>query len=157
MRRPTLRSPRTDVSLVAPNLFIGSRPPPGRYRWLGVIALCAQEYQPPSFAFPGVAVLHVPLDDDPRRPMYDAEVALALSNARTVARYLHSGQRVLVTCAMGLNRSALVAGLAMQRAFGMPSDEVIDQIREARSPSALGNKNFTRLIRACDDDDARAP
>lgn len=152
MKRYSLRSPRTDVSLVAPNLFVGSRPPPGRYRWLGVLALCAQEYQPPSFAFPGVAVLHVPLDDDPRRPMYDVEVALAMSNARTIARYLQTGQRVLVTCALGLNRSALVAGLAMQRAFGMSSDEVIDQIRTARSESALGNKNFTRLLRACDAD-----
>jgi protein-tyrosine phosphatase len=152
VRRPTLRSPRTDVTIVAPNLFIGSRPPPGRYRWLGVLALCAQEYQPPSYAFPGVAVLHVPLDDDPRRAMYDVEVALAMSNARTVARYLQSGQRVLVTCAMGLNRSALVAGLAMQRAFGMRADDVIEQIRDARSPSALGNKNFVRLLRSCDVD-----
>ena len=148
--KSSLRSPRVDATVVAPNLFIGSRPPPGRYRWLGVIALCAQEYQPPSYAFPGVAVLHVPLDDVPSRPMYDTEVALAISNARTVSRYLHTGQRVLVTCAMGLNRSALVAALAMQQAFGMSAEEVVGQIRETRSSLALSNPNFVRLIQRCE-------
>jgi protein-tyrosine phosphatase len=111
-----------------------------------VIVLCAQEYQPPSFAFPGVSVLHVPIDDDPKRPMYDHEVMLVTSNAKTVARYLHTGQRVLVTCAMGLNRSALVAALAMRRAYGMSAEETIGQIRAARSPLALSNRNFVQLL-----------
>jgi protein-tyrosine phosphatase len=144
--RPTLRSPPIDVSLVAPNLFVGARPPPGRYRWVGVIVLCAREYQLPSYAFPGVTVLHVPLDDDSTRPMHHHEIVLATSNARTMARYLHAGHRVLSTCHMGLNRSALVAGLAMRQAFGMSPTDVIEQIRSQRGPRALSNPRFRQLI-----------
>lgn len=144
--RPTLRSPPVDATLVAPNLFIGSRPPPGRYRWLGVIALCAKEYQLPSYAFPHVTVLYAPLDDDPRRPMTDAEISTAVSTGGTVARYLHAGHRVLTTCHMGLNRSALVAGIAMRHAFGMNADDVVEQIRGQRGDSALGNPNFVQLL-----------
>jgi protein-tyrosine phosphatase len=82
--------------------------------------------------------------------MYDVEITSAVSNARTITRCLHANQRVLVTCRMGLNRSALVAGLAMWRAFDMTAAEVIDQIRGARGPLALSNKNFVRLIQRCD-------
>ena len=145
--RPSLRSPTIDASLVAPNLFVGSRPPPGRYRWLSAIVLCAREYQPPSYAFPGVTVVRVPLDDDPSTPMNNVEVALAISNARTVARYLSAGHRVLVTCHAGLNRSALIAALAMQLAFEMTADEAISQLRRARGAFALSNRNFERLVR----------
>jgi protein-tyrosine phosphatase len=154
--RHSLRSPPVDATQIGPNLFIGSRPPPGRYRWLGVIALCAKEYQPPSFAFPGVAVLHAPLDDDPTRPMYEHEVWLAVTNAKTVARCLQAGQRVLVTCALGLNRSALISALAMQRAFDMTADEAIDQIRHYRGSSALHNKQFVKLIKQNEREQKRA-
>lgn len=146
MTHPTLRSPTLDTTLVAPNLFIGGRPPPGRYRWLSVIVLCAKGYQLPSFAFPGTTVVYVPLEDDPSRPMHDTEVSSAISNAGTVSRYLHAGHRVLVTCHAGLNRSALVAGLAMQQTFDMTAIEVIDQIRELRGPRAFSNPNFVRLM-----------
>lgn len=74
------------------------------------------------------------------------EMVLATSNARTVARYLTAGHRVLSTCYMGLNRSSLVAGLAMRQAFDMSADDVIEQIREQRGPLALSNRNFRRLI-----------
>jgi hypothetical protein len=149
MRR-TLRSPPVDVSQVAPNLFIGSRPPPGYYRWLGVIVLCAREYQPPVWAFPNVTIVRAPLDDDPRRPMTDLEITTAVTNAGTVARYLIAGHRVLTSCHMGLNRSSLIAGLAMQRVFGMTADEVVERVREYRHPHALGNPRFVELLQRAD-------
>jgi len=136
--------------MVAPNLFIGSRPPPGYYRWLGVIVLCAKEFQPPTWAYPGVTILHAPLDDDPTRAMTDHEITIAVTNGGTVSRYLHAGHRVLATCHMGLNRSALIAGLAMQRAFDMTAEEVVEQIRGQRGSSALGNPNFVRLLQRAD-------
>jgi len=82
--------------------------------------------------------------------MTDTEVMLATSNAKTVARCLHANQRVLATCHMGLNRSALVCALAMLRAFDVNANEAIDQIRRARGSSALGNPHFVRLIQRCD-------
>lgn len=143
----SLRSPTVDASQVAPGLWIGARPSPGHYRWLGVIVLAAREWQPPSFTYPNVAVLHVPLTDDPSRPMPTAQADSAISAARTVARYLRAGQRVLVTCHLGLNRSSLIAGLAMRLAYGTKVDNVIAALREARGPQALRNPHFVRLLR----------
>lgn len=142
-----LTSPRAEASKVAPGLWVGARPPPGHYRWLAAIVLAAKEWQPPSFAYPHVAVLHVPLDDDPSKPVPDDQARAAIGTAKTVARYLRSGRRVLVTCHKGLNRSSLVAGLAMHLAYGTKGDEAIDAIRRARGPFALRNPGFTRLLR----------
>jgi len=143
----TLRSPPIDASLVAPRLFVGSRPPPGRYRWFNVVVLCAKEYQPPSFAFPGMTVLRLALVDDVIHPISAVDAALVTSNARTIARYLNGGACVLVTCRAGINRSALVAAIAMQLAYDMDADEAIEQIRDTRSPNALSNPRFEKFIR----------
>lgn len=142
-----LTSPQVDASRVAPGLYVGSRPQPGLYRWLGVIVLCAKEFQPPSYMYPGVMVVHVPLDDDPTRAMRPDEIALAVSTARTLARCLQAHQRVLATCRMGLNRSALIASLTMQMAYDMSPDETIKRIRSVRGPFALRNPGFRWLIR----------
>jgi protein-tyrosine phosphatase len=134
-----------DASLVAPGLFVGSRPTPGRYRWLHVLVLCAKEYQPSSSSFPGLTVLHVPLDDNPL-VMHREEVALAISAARTVARYLGAGRTVLASCHQGWNRSGLIAALAMREAFDMDADEAVARVRSARGPAALSNPLFEQLI-----------
>jgi protein-tyrosine phosphatase len=109
--------------------------------------LAATEWQPPSFAYPNVAVVHVPLDDDPAHPMPADQVTAAISAARTIARYLKSGRRVLVTCHLGLNRSSLLAALAMRLAYGTKADRAIAAIRQARGPLAVRNPNFVRLLR----------
>lgn len=132
---------------VAPKLFVGSRPPPGRYEDIDTIVLAAEEYQVPIVQFPGTEVLHAPLDDDPSRSLREDEIRMALRTADRVARRLRAGRRVLVTCAMGLNRSALVAGLAMLEVYGMKPDEIVSRIRKARGSWALSNPNFEKLIR----------
>lgn len=134
-------------SRVAPGLFVGSKPAPGRYPAFDVIVLAALEYQPAGALFPDVEVIHVPLDDDPRRPMREDEIAAAVQAGRKIARRLRAGRRVLATCAMGLNRSALVAALAMREVYGMSADETIGRIRRARGPWALSNPNFELLLR----------
>ena len=149
-RRPTLCNPTVDVSLVAPRLYVGSRPAPGRYRWFNVVVLCAKEYQPPSHGYPGMTVIRIPLVDDDVHPLSDVDQALVVSNARTLARYLESGACVLTTCWAGMNRSALVAAIAMQIAFDMDADDVITQIRETRSPQALSNARFEQFVRRFD-------
>ncbi len=143
----TLRNPPVEASLVAPRLYVGSRPRPGRYRWFNTVVLCAKEYQPPSHYFPGMTVIRIPLVDDFIHPLSDVDQALVTANARTIARYLESGACVLSTCWQGWNRSALVAAIAMQVAFDMSADEAITQIRETRSPNALGNPRFERFVR----------
>jgi protein-tyrosine phosphatase len=65
--------------------------------------------------------------------------ALAKLGARLVA----NGEKVLAHCGMGLNRSALVAGLVLTY-LGMKGDAVA-RLREKR-PGALFNENFAPYL-----------
>ena len=133
---------------VAPNLFVGSAPSPGAQAGFHVLVLAAEEYQPHASRFPGVEVIQAPFDDAPSWAMTAQEVAVAVGAARQVARHLRAGHRVLVTCALGLNRSALIAGLAMHEVYGMHPDDIVVRLRRARGPWALSNPNFESLLRA---------
>lgn len=112
-----------------------------------MIVLAAMEYQPPANQFSGAEVIHAPLDDDPTRPMREDEIVTAVNAAQRVARRLRAGRRVLSSCAMGLNRSSLIAALAMSDVYGMTADEIITRVRRARGAWALSNPNFERLLR----------
>ncbi len=54
--------------------------------------------------------------------------------------------RVLTHCGMGLNRSALVAGLTLHK-LGMPGPDVVTRLRERR-PGALFNPQFAAFLEA---------
>lgn len=135
------------ASEVAPRLFVGSKPPPGRHDGVDAIVLAANEYQPPAHLFPGVEVLHAPFDDAPNRSMDEDEIETAMKAAGRVARRLRAGRRVLVTCAMGLNRSGLIAAIAMHDVYGMNADEIVTRLRRARGRRALSNPHFEKLLR----------
>lgn len=135
------------TSEVAPGLYVGSKPPPGRHEGVDVIVLAAMEYQPPAHLFPGIEVIHAPLDDAPGRRMREDEIAIATKAAKRVAQLLRSGRRVLSTCQLGLNRSSLVAALAMHDVYGMSANELVTRLRRARGAWALSNPNFEKLLR----------
>ena len=137
---------RSSASEVVPGLYVGSKPPPGKHG-VDAIVLAAEEYQPPAHLFPGVEVIHAPLDDAPGRSMRADEIAIATQAAKRVAHLLRSGRRVLSTCQMGLNRSSLVAVLAMHDVYGMSADEIVKRLRRARGSWALSNPNFEQLLR----------
>jgi len=134
-------------SEVAPGLFVGSKPTLGRHACVDTIVLAAMEYQPPADLFPGAEVIHAPLDDAPSRLMSDDEIAIATKAAERVARRLRAGRRVLCTCQMGLNRSALIAALAMHDVYGMSADEIVTRLRRARGSWSMSNPNFEKLLR----------
>jgi protein-tyrosine phosphatase len=136
--------PDLDANKVAPKLYVGSAPDPGRYEAFQVIVLCAKEYQPPAEAFPSSRVIHAPFDDT--MAPSDDELEIAIGAALQVVRELRAGNRVLVTCRAGQNRSAFVAGLAMKRRWKLPPDKIITAIRAARH-SALNNYTFEILIK----------
>ena len=136
-----------DMSEVAPGLYVGSKPPPGRHKGVDTIVLAAMEYQPPAHLFPGTEVIHAPLDDAPGRHMREDEIAIATKAADRVARRLRVGRRVLCSCQLGLNRSSLIAALAMRDVYGMSADEIVARIRRARGTWALSNPNFEKLLR----------
>ena len=139
------------LSEVVPGLFVGSKPSPGRHEGVDVIVLAAMEYQPPAHLFPGSEVIHAPLDDAPGRRMREDEIMMATSAAKRVARLLREGRRVLSTCQLGLNRSSLIAALAMHDVYGMDANEIVARLRRARGSWALSNPNFEKLLRVAID------
>lgn len=123
-------------------LYQGHAPPTGdaaRHAGFDAIVLCAEEYQPTDF--PGVRVLHVPLDD--ARPTPE-EWLRANVAARDVASLLRAGKRVLVTCWQGRNRSGLVVALALRR-MGMTGQQAVERVRSRRA-GALTNPHFVEAI-----------
>lgn len=93
--------------------------------------------------------LHAPFDDGE----VDEEVVRAAKYAtRKVAEALRRGEKVLVTCNAGRNRSGLVVALALLACFpAMTPQSVVNLIKKRRvTPSgdlALTNDNFVRLIK----------
>lgn len=65
--------------------------------------------------------------------------------ARLGADLLRKGERVLVHCEMGLNRSALLAGLIL--VHGGASGETALERLQSRRPGALYNSQFSEYLR----------
>ncbi len=133
-----------DASNVATRLWVGSEPPfdidlPD----FDMMVLCAQEIQPPLVAFHG-EIVRCPIPDS---ALDIRQITRAVLVAKAVGDALLSGKRVLVTCAAGLNRSALVAGLALARASRMTADEIVQRMRTRRDPKALFNTHFQDILR----------
>jgi protein-tyrosine phosphatase len=127
-------------------LAIGGRPPPGgavAAAGFKVLVLTADTYQPLPPRFPGVYVVNAPLADS-RLPLTSTERGAALRASRIVAKMLGAGQNVLVTCEMGLNRSAYVSALALVR-LGWARPRAIALVRQMRF-GGLNNSQFVRLI-----------
>lgn len=134
-----------DAHRLAPRLYQGSAPPAGpelRARGFDMLVLAAEEIQPPEQMFPGVRVIRAPSDDSSHIPEATAHPA-----AQEVARALRAGKRVLVTCAMGLNRSGIISALALWYATGRPGAECVAQVQNNR-PNALCNGWFADYVSA---------
>ncbi|HXQ29257.1 MAG TPA: hypothetical protein VN848_08310 [Gemmatimonadales bacterium] len=118
----------------------GSAPPPRIRVPFDVIVLAAEEYQHPEL--PGYTVLRVPLDDSGPPPS-SADRALIRASAREIARRVRAGQRVLVTCWQGRNRSGVLAGLALVE-LGLPRDRAVRRIQRLRD--GLTNPHFRAMV-----------
>lgn len=135
-----------DAHEVFPRLWVGSVPPRG-----GVLAtlgfthvvLCAEDFQFPAGEYHGVRVVHCPYEDT-ENVMSGATLALVFATARAVSEAQRAGGTVLVTCAAGLNRSALVAALAM-RMQGVEAWAAVERIRAHRYTHCLSNSVFRRV------------
>src|SRR5262245_9118799 len=103
---------------IVPLLWQGSKPRAGHHvaaAGFQVLVLGAREYQAPASAFPGVAtVIHAPNDD--HHFVTRDDLQLAVNTATRVAEHLKNGEKILVTCLAGINRSGLVVALTMHKA-----------------------------------------
>lgn len=130
--------------IIEPVLAQGSFPVPGTplHGIFDTLVLCAVELQYPASMYPGVTVLHVPLDDtDHPTPQ---EIQLAIQAGENVAARLRAGQKVLSTCAQGRNRSGEVDGVALVN-LGMTAHDAV-QLIQARRRNALTNTTFVRIL-----------
>jgi protein-tyrosine phosphatase len=139
----------TKASEILPRLYQGGFPPSGDYlskQGIRVLALCARELQPPDTDYPGVQVLRCPLNDQ-YEPLTPDERVMAQRIALKLAHAVRGGRKVLITCAMGINRSGLIMALTIRELTGMAGIDAVRLIRRKRS-GALTNESFVRALEA---------
>jgi len=139
--------PQMNISHIDGRLWQGSAPLGARDRGIvseqfDVLVLAAEEFQPTATEFPGMHVVHAPFRDEPITP---EAMAIAMRAARIVARRLIRGDRVLVTCLAGWNRSGLISALSLREATGASGKTVADVV-QSRRPNALINGSFLRTL-----------
>lgn len=135
-----------DFDRISSKLYIGSAPPLGSAvasYGFHTLVLCAQEFQPRQAEFPGVRVVHAGIDDSSDLLMDHWETARQAS--KVVAARVGQGQRTLVTCWLGQNRSGLVCALALHRLTSLSPEECVFAVQRARQ-GALFNDHFVELI-----------
>ncbi len=135
-----------DVTRIAPKLYMGSAPRVGTAladAGFDVVLLCAKEYQPRSRELPHVLVVHCGFDDSLSPTQADVDTALEAS--RVAADRIMRGDRVLISCWLGKNRSGLVTALTLVRLYGLSGREAVEAVRAAR-PGALVNPAFVSLV-----------
>ena len=151
---------RLDANEIVPGLFQGAQLPASvrispheRYvmkdglivKGFDVVVLCAKEIQPhiSRGEIDANRVIHAPLDDG---LLSDEDQRCALWTTARVVEELRKHRRVLVTCAMGLNRSGLICALVLCVGWGLPASEAIRRVRARRSQHALFNQCFVNFI-----------
>ena len=119
-------------------------------RKFDALVLSARRYQNvfPVHKYPKTHVIHAPLDDS--KPSRE-QIIKALQAAIEVYEHNKAGHKVLITCEKGVNRSSLIAALAMVIS-GKDPDKAITMIRKNRHPVSgaqpLFNEHFVRVIKA---------
>lgn len=139
-----------DFSRILPRLYQGAKPPLGSALMLNrfdVLVLCAEEFQPPDEAFPGVEVLRCPFADDGVTRIDAVTRKAIFDTAARVARRVHQGKRVYVSCYQGINRSGLVVALAVRELTAASGREAREWV-QSRRHGALRNKQFRELLDA---------
>lgn len=148
-------APDMDMSCITPknpgsrgdgplrSLWVGGKPPCDRdMPGFDMVVLCAREYQP-EMTFKG-RVIRCPIPDG---PLSGLELRYAFASSKVIAKALAARQRILVTCAAGINRSVLVACLALARVTRLGADDLIRIMRVRRHPKALYNTHFQDILR----------
>lgn len=139
-----------DATKLMEDLYVGSFPPQGhqvRRAGFDTLVLCADELQPRGRKYPGVSVIHAGFNDGGAS---ERDLTVAAEAGRRVAQRVSEGQRVLVTCAMGRNRSALVCALAIHLLTGRSGEDCGRYVRARRvdpeGQPALSNQLFRQML-----------
>jgi hypothetical protein len=147
LQRSNYRAKPIDATLIMNGLYQGSIPSPGTSLkdsgFTGVV-FSAREYQPPAQRYPGVKTINIPLDDV-GFPLTISEIEAARQTANSVANEIRRGGKVLVTCAMGRNRSGLISALTVIFLTGCSGRIAVQLIKSVR-PNSLTNPQFVDYL-----------
>lgn len=140
--------PTLDADKIIPRLWQGAYP---AYNMLDVkkhfdvLVLCADELHMigKDVYFPTLTILRVGLYD--KEPIRDGDLEKAEVMAKNVAEAYRLGKRILITCAVGLNRSGLVTALALRFIENKSGEECARIVKAARF-DALYNNAFNAYI-----------
>jgi protein-tyrosine phosphatase len=146
---------KMNADKVGKNLWVGGLPtdPSAVDKNFDALVLAAKEFQDvfPVHKFPGTQVIHAPMND--AKPS-QAEADQAVDAGVKVMKLNLAGKKVLVTCAAGVNRSALIAAIAMMSS-GLSADDAISRIRKHREPPSgstpLKNQHFVQMLKSLDE------
>ena len=115
----------------------------------GVYAITTQEYDTvvTMYAFANPADWNV---REYRYGVYDSVIKdLNVEKLLTIVELAYAdwkkGQRVLIRCQAGLNRSGLVTALVLMK-DGLSAQEAINLIRKQRDPDALFNNHYVNWL-----------
>lgn len=126
-----------------------------RRRTFDLVILCAEEldemFRLLLEAYPAQAErVHFAPNDDAVR-VNRRQLRIAATAARKAADAYKRGERVLITCAAGRNRSGLVTAMALHFVSGCggaAAAEIVKARRQAPSGPALSNRTFEQFLRA---------
>lgn len=147
----------TDYDQIHTNLYQGSYPKLSKELadHFDVVVFTAVEKQPKPAALKAVPkaviVKKFPLDDDPYQPITREQAAELFHLAKELAYHLRNGKRILITCAMGMNRSGLLTALTLMAATGCTGRSAFETVQSRRramedGTRALFNPIFSRFV-----------
>lgn len=139
-----------DAHLVGNNLWVGRRPYDSLRHSFDVVVFCAIEHQDIDT---DIEALYLPFKDAEgaiTQPILETLVTMAWH----ISKLRKEGKRVLVTCAEGVNRSALLAALSLMLLDDLSAKQAIKALREKRKPpcgmTPLCNKSFEAFLHGID-------
>lgn len=137
-----------DFDLVVENLYQGSAPPYGDVLAkldFDTLVLCASENQEKDF-YSNIEVLLFPTEDDIVEQNMLCDLPKWQQAAQIVVERINTGNKVLITCMAGLNRSGMVTAFTLRQITNWSRNKIVDHIQQCRE-MALCNKTFENFLR----------
>jgi hypothetical protein len=135
---------------ILPGLWLGNRTAAHDLDWqreknINAIFNCTKDIPIKQ----GVAqrIYRVPLDDNLQADEIRNLELWSWETAFKIAKEVEAGNRVLVHCAAGVQRSAAVVAIYLIAKYRVTTDEAIQYIKMKRSIAFFGNANFYNSIK----------
>lgn len=145
--------PVADAHEVLPNLWLGNRNAALNDQWLrekqiNAVFNCTKDI---PFASGNRRMYRIPVDDNLQEDEIRNLELWSWEAVFKVAKEMSQGNRVLVHCAAGMQRSAAVVAMYCVSQFRCSADEAIAYTKRRRPVAFLGNANFYKSIKGFQD------